>query len=1223
MADPIINVVIRAKLELKEALEQFRQQIQKVDSSVEGVGADPKGLSSLRKSLQDVSEQSKKTVKDLDTIAEGVFSLSDKVPKLIDQFKGLGATLLGAGLVSYLKSTADAAARTEVLGTVLNVVAKNAGYTSDQIARVDKQVQSMGITASASRQSLVQFLQAGLDVNKAADLARAAQDLAVVSGQNSSETFQMMITNIQQLDTLGMRFMGIVVDSSNAFDSYAKSINKTAGELSQAEKQQAFFNAAMNESMKLSGSYEASMSNVAKQIQSLARLQENLSVSIGNNLLPSYSALVAEFSDFLKKVGLMAEGTSAQTDAAKQLGESVREIAKTVKEATLFLVEHRAVILTVLKYYLEFKAASMVFSALSSSVTGVATAIGKMSEAAKVFSGTGAASVDAVALRVASLKTSLTTLASFLSKGLYIVVAWEVGKGFGEWLNQFTVVKNAANLVVTTVMESFAQVKDSTSTLGSVLLSPFKALAQGSTAPLKEAFSKVEDLGKNTVDRVRAVMDSSYKLVTGYERDSSERSKAFARSFDETRSALKEGYIEQFTYQKQIKDLTDRANQAELSGDSEIAGKLREQKAELEQKAKKQQEYLDTKVKEKNFSQEVLKTVKEEAAAESELLKKKTDKSAVIRELTDAMKTLGVDTQVVTDGVSLTVSEGFAKIAGSFEKVKDGLSGALDINSAKVKMLGGIKEIQQAMVALASAAKSPEEIAVAMDKLDKAGNVATLMAKALKETLNMRFEKATVDELNSALGGLIESQKQLKGVLEFTRSLQNDSKDSVEALAKAIFEVTGSSAKASAGLMDLTNTVAAAAKESGKFKLTMDLEKLAQQADQAKQTYEMDLKNLSTVVDRKSQLILEGLQSEKVTNAKLQALEKETTDKRIEISKSYYDKLKTVRDQALGLWKEYASKVKSLDEELLNVRKSKEEALTEIRRRGMTEEQVQWDKRREADELESKAREALLAGDYEKAKEYGNKRIALEKDLAASVEQGMTPDTAKLEDAYSQVEGIIKKQRSETVAAADEQKKVYQDLTEQINKMAEALATSMQDKTAQIAVQLNLDAVKSQVDKLSSDMAQNPLMLGVKVSDESLQGIVNQITNAIAAIKANVSVGVSNTVAAASGGYITGPGTSTSDSIMARLSNGEFVVRAAAVQRYGVGFLEALNGMHVPRYAPGFASGGSVGNAQGSTSEEVALTLNIGKRTARVRGSRAQVSELVAAMQDLQKGVAS
>lgn len=56
----------------------------------------------------------------------------------------------------------------------------------------------------------------------------------------------------------------------------------------------------------------------------------------------------------------------------------------------------------------------------------------------------------------------------------------------------------------------------------------------------------------------------------------------------------------------------------------------------------------------------------------------------------------------------------------------------------------------------------------------------------------------------------------------------------------------------------------------------------------------------------------------------------------------------------------------------------------------------------------------------------------------------------------------------------------------------------------------------------------------------------------------------------AGGGEIHGPGTGTSDSIIARVSSGEYVVRAAAVKHWGTGFMHAINS------APAFALGGLV-----------------------------------------------
>ncbi len=68
----------------------------------------------------------------------------------------------------------------------------------------------------------------------------------------------------------------------------------------------------------------------------------------------------------------------------------------------------------------------------------------------------------------------------------------------------------------------------------------------------------------------------------------------------------------------------------------------------------------------------------------------------------------------------------------------------------------------------------------------------------------------------------------------------------------------------------------------------------------------------------------------------------------------------------------------------------------------------------------------------------------------------------------------------------------------------------------------------------------------------------------------------------ATGGLITGPGTGTSDSIPALLSNGEYVIKAAAVDYYGVEKLHAINAMR-------FADGGLVGAQRTSVNASVSL----------------------------------
>jgi tape measure domain-containing protein len=72
----------------------------------------------------------------------------------------------------------------------------------------------------------------------------------------------------------------------------------------------------------------------------------------------------------------------------------------------------------------------------------------------------------------------------------------------------------------------------------------------------------------------------------------------------------------------------------------------------------------------------------------------------------------------------------------------------------------------------------------------------------------------------------------------------------------------------------------------------------------------------------------------------------------------------------------------------------------------------------------------------------------------------------------------------------------------------------------------------------------------------------------------------------ASGGFVSGPGSGTSDDIFARLSNGEYVVNAAATKR-NRGLLEAINSGRVPR----FAEGGIVGSSTEGDSQSNSETL--------------------------------
>lgn len=83
---------------------------------------------------------------------------------------------------------------------------------------------------------------------------------------------------------------------------------------------------------------------------------------------------------------------------------------------------------------------------------------------------------------------------------------------------------------------------------------------------------------------------------------------------------------------------------------------------------------------------------------------------------------------------------------------------------------------------------------------------------------------------------------------------------------------------------------------------------------------------------------------------------------------------------------------------------------------------------------------------------------------------------------------------------------------------------------------------------------------------------------------------------AATGGLIKGMGSGTSDSIMARLSNGEFVMSAAAVNKYGTGFMSGLNSGTVTMPRPSKSNGGGGNNYSITVNAGVGDPAQIGKQ---------------------------
>ena len=250
------------------------------------------------------------------------------------------------------------AAREETLGVTLNVVGRNAGYSQETLEKQAHALEKLGITAEAARESLVKMIQSGISLTelgnevdklgnkmtKAQELARMAQDLAVVSGQNSSVTFQRLVLNIQQMDTVGLRYMGLVVSKIQADEKYAATLGITANAMTLTQKRQAFLNATMEEARKLSGSYTEAMETAGKKAQSLVRYHEEFAASFGKMFSPIgakglYGTLIDGATEYLDRGRQIIDQFNLTHDTSSKLQKGVENITKGLVELALWFTK--------------------------------------------------------------------------------------------------------------------------------------------------------------------------------------------------------------------------------------------------------------------------------------------------------------------------------------------------------------------------------------------------------------------------------------------------------------------------------------------------------------------------------------------------------------------------------------------------------------------------------------------------------------------------------------------------------------------------------------------------------------------------------------------------------------------------------------------------------------------------------------------------------------------
>jgi len=258
-------------------------------------------------------------------------SMLDKIKR---NWIGLSAAVVAAAYAvrstwGKVSDVVMAAARYETLGVVMRVVGNNAGYTGEQMDGFAKGLEKAGISMNASRQVLTVMAQAHIDLAKSAQLARIAQDAAVIGNMNSSQALEQMIHGIHTANVRVLRTIGINVQFEESYNRVAKQLGRTSDSFSESEKAAIRTNAVIETGARIAGTYEAAMNTAGKQLLSLERHFDNVKVAAGMAFTPALAEIVEMITGAVS--GLSGELSGRSRDAIHAWGTNFRIVLISIE----------------------------------------------------------------------------------------------------------------------------------------------------------------------------------------------------------------------------------------------------------------------------------------------------------------------------------------------------------------------------------------------------------------------------------------------------------------------------------------------------------------------------------------------------------------------------------------------------------------------------------------------------------------------------------------------------------------------------------------------------------------------------------------------------------------------------------------------------------------------------------------------------------------------------
>lgn len=266
--------------------------------------------------IQKVGDRAKEVSPPIDELGDKSESTAQKLQNAGDKIKTVG-TGLTAGITAPLalagKSMIEAASDFD---ENLNKVNVAFGNSSEAVtAWAENATEQFGLSKNQALEATSLFgdmgTAMGLTQSDAADMSTSLAGLAgdLASFKNIDiEQAMTALSGVFTGETESLKELGIVMTETN-LEEFAAKTGKVYSEMGQAEKVQLRYNYVMEMTKNAQGDYARTADGTANSLRTFQGSVDNLSIALGQNLLPIITPIINKMTEMVNKFAEMSPNT--------------------------------------------------------------------------------------------------------------------------------------------------------------------------------------------------------------------------------------------------------------------------------------------------------------------------------------------------------------------------------------------------------------------------------------------------------------------------------------------------------------------------------------------------------------------------------------------------------------------------------------------------------------------------------------------------------------------------------------------------------------------------------------------------------------------------------------------------------------------------------------------------------------------------------------------------